>query len=601
MSLEDIDFNGVRREIDSPRSLKACEELGILPEELFQIKFDEFIKNSTDMINLSKDAMHLRYNNIEIYRNKLISEVKQRRKNIMKEMEKKKEKSKANSRCDEILNDDDIMEREINDMINKGAKTLEKIRQKQKNIIEAQIESKIKKEILKLKSDKKEKLIKDLNDKIKEERRIKAMLDERRWREKEKLRQKTLEKSFKEKKKRIEEKNKAEEKRIKAFQEMQEKNHLELLFRKTQNYKLLEKRKEKLLDKLKDEQKKHKEKEEKNLKKVKELEELSKKEKEERFLFYEKREKENQDKYTKSKLKKERSIENLKKLLDTKEDLTQKRLAGLISTRHQNFQDKKIRYEKKLRSIENAIKKTNNDIQKRNDRILEHRLHIDFNVAKVEKQKNDKILERVKSQNYLFMRSVKKRENNFKKLLEKFDGINKKYEEKDKKIKEEKDQKMKNKTIKHEEDYIKDFERQHNLIRINRITFYKNKKKSEDMANKEEKMKQHKLKKQALIAKNLILGDSIEKEKVKLMEEFDSVLQKNKEIHPDIIKKLFPEDLQFYDKIKQITDDALKKYNNEKNIYNGQDKNDNLLKMDDIFLTQHNKNKNNKDGKDENE
>lgn len=595
-----MDFNGVRREIESPRSLKACEELGILPEELFKIKFEEFIKNSTDMINLSKDAMHLRYNNIEIYRNKLISEVKQKRKNIMKDMEKKKEKSKVNSKCDEILNDD-IMEREINDMINKGAKTLEKIRQKQKNIIEAQIESKIKKEILKLKNDKKEKLIKDLNDKIKEERRIKAMLEEHRWKEKEKLRQKTLEKSFREKKKKIEEKNKAEEKRIKAFQEMQEKNHLELLFRKTQTYKLLEKRKEKLLDKLKEEQKRNKEKEEKNLKRVKELEELSKKEKEERFLYYEKREKENQDKYTKSKLKKERSIENLKKLLDTKEDLTQKRLAGLLSTRHQNFHDKKIRYEKKLKSIENAIKKTNNDIQKRNDRILEHRLHIDFNVAKIEKQKNDKILERVKSQNYLFMRSVKKRENNFKKLLEKFDGINKKFEEKDKKIKEEKVQKMKNKTIKHEEDYIKDFERQHNLIRINRITFYKNKKKSEDMANKEDKMKKYKLRKQALIEKNLILGDSIEKEKVKLMEEFDSVLQKNKDIHPDIIKKLFPEDTQFYDKIKQITEDALKKYNNDKNIYNGQDINDNLLKMDDIFLTQHNKNQNNKDTKEENE
>ena len=596
-----MDFNGVRREIESPRSLKACEELGILPEELFKIKFEEFIKNSTDMINLSKDAMHLRYNNIEIYRNKLISEVKQKRKNIMKDMEKKKEKSKVNSKCDEILNDDDIMEREINDMINKGAKTLEKIRQKQKNIIEAQIESKIKKEILKLKNDKKEKLIKDLNDKIKEERRIKAMLEEHRWKEKEKLRQKTLEKSFREKKKKIEEKNKAEEKRIKAFQEMQEKNHLELLFRKTQTYKLLEKRKEKLLDKLKEEQKKNKEKEEKNLKRVKELEELSKKEKEERFLYYEKREKENQDKYTKSKLKKERSIENLKKLLDTKEDLTQKRLAGLLSTRHQNFQDKKIRYEKKLKSIENAIKKTNNDIQKRNDRILEHRLHIDFNVAKIEKQKNDKILERVKSQNYLFMCSVKKRENNFKKLLEKFDGINKKFEEKDKKIKEEKVQKMKNKTIKHEEDYIKDFERQHNFIRINRITFYKNKKKSENMANKEDKMKKYKLRKQALIEKNLFLGDSIEKEKVKLMEEFDSVLQKNKDIHPDIIKKLFPEDTQFYDKIKQITEDALKKYNNDKNIYNGQDKNDNLLKMDDIFLTQHNKNQNNKDTKEENE
>ena len=546
------------------------------------------------MITLSKDAINIRYNNIEIYRNKLISEVKKKRMNIIRDMEEKKEKSKAKSKYDEILNDEEIMEKEINEIIDKGAQTLEKIRQKQKNIIEAQIENKIKKEILKLKSDKKEKQIKELNEKIKEERRIKAMLEEHRWLEKEKLRQKTLEKSFREKKKKIEEKNKAEEKRIKAIQEMKEKNHLELLFRKTQTYKLLEKRKEKLLNKLKDKEKKNKEKEEKNLKREKEFEELLRKEKEERILFYEKKEKENKEKYTKSKLKKEKSIENLKKLLDIKEDVTQKRLAGLLSTRHQNIEDKKIKYEKKLKSIEDAIKKTNNDIKKRNDKILEHQLHIDFNVIKIEKQKNDKILERVKSQNYLFMRSVKKRENNFKKLLEKFDGINKKYEEKDKKINEEKVQKTKNKIIKHEEDYIKDFERQHNLIRMKRIIFFKNQKKSEDIANKEEKIKKFKLRKQALIAKNLILGDSIEKEKVKLMDEFDNVLKKNKEIHPDTVKTLFPKDLKFYDQIKQITDNAFKKYNDEKILHNEQDK-DNLIKMDDIFLTQHSKIQNNKD------
>ena len=129
---------------------------------------------------------------------------------------------------------------------------------------------------------------------------------------------------------------------------------------------------------------------------------------------------------------------------------------------------------------------------------------------------------------------------------------------------------------------------------MKRIIFFKNQKKSEDIANKEEKIKKFKLRKQALIAKNIILGDSIEKEKVKLMDEFDNVLKKNKEIHPDTVKTLFPKDLKFYDQIKQITDNAFKKYNDEKIIHNEQDK-DNLIKMDDIFLTQHSKIQNNKD------
>ena len=51
-------------------------------------------------------------------------------------------KSKTNNR---IINEDDIMENEINEIMKRGAKTLEKIRQQQKNIIEAQIKSNIKK------------------------------------------------------------------------------------------------------------------------------------------------------------------------------------------------------------------------------------------------------------------------------------------------------------------------------------------------------------------------------------------------------------------------------------------------------------------------
>lgn len=593
MSLEDIDFDCEKKELDSPRSLKACEELGILPKELYHKDLQEFIRDNPDMFNLSREILSIRFNNIEKYRHRLISEVKEKRKSIIKKMNDIQRKSKTNNR---IINEDDIMENEINEIMKRGAKTLEKIRQQQKNIIEAQIESKIKKEMLKIKSDKKEIKIRELNEKIKETKKLKSMIEKQKLKEKEEIRQKTIEKNLREKEKKYEEKNRAEEKRVKYFQEMQEKNQMDLIFRRTQNFQLLEKKKEKILDKLKELDKKNKEREDKNLKREKEMEEHIKKEREERMLYNEKKEREYKEKIKKNKLEKMNNIEALRKLLDIKEEKTLIRLSGLITKRHKNLQAQKIRYEQKLKSVGDSIRKSKDEIQKRNHRILEHQLQIDFNVSKMEKKKNEKILERAKSQNYLFLNSLKQRENNIIQMQSKFNELYKKSLYKNEKLKEEKMEQMKYRTIKNEKDFIKYYEIQHNLIRLNRINNYKNKKKLEESTQKEKKIVMHKIRKQDLIHKNLLLGNSIEKEKVKLMEEFNKALLKNQEINSDLIKKLFPDDTKFCDKIKQMTDEAYNSYNNEKldDINN----NDITKKGIDIFLTQH-KNPYNNDTKDE--
>ena len=544
------------------------------------------------MINLSKEVLNLRFNNIEIYRRKLISEVRQKRMRIINEMEKNKEKSKYKSN-NEIMDEDEALEKEINEMIDKGEKTLEKIRQKQKCIIEAQIEKKIKNVIIKLKSDKKEKKIKELNDKIKEDRKMKALLEEQKLKEKERIRKQAVENNLKERVKRNEEKQKAEEKRMKEFQELQERNKIEMLFRQTQSFKLLEIRKEKMLNQMKEKEKKNKEYEDKYIRREKELEELIKREKEERFLSCEQREKINKEKLTRNKLKKEKSIETLKKLLDIKDENTHKRLEGLVTKRHQEMEEQKLKYEIKLKSIEDVMRKTNYNIKKRNDKILEHQLHIDFNVAKMERQKNEKILERVKSQNFLFLRSLKNRESNYKKLQEKFNELHKRLEDKDKKIYEGKINKLKNKTIKQEDEFIKQYEKQHNIIRLNRITMFKNKKKADKISKKEKKIEKYNIRKQTLIQKNMLLSDSIERQKVKLINDFDNALNKNREINADLVKKLFPEDKKFYNKIKNMTDEVYKKYNSEKSNANYSDS----KKENDIFLTQNSKNQNNKESK----
>ena len=190
---------------------------------------------------------------------------------------------------------------------------------------------------------------------------------------------------------------------------------------------------------------------------------------------------------------------------------------------------------------------------------------------------------------------MKKRESNFRKLQEKFSEIHKKLEVKDKKIYEGKINKLKNRTIKHEDDFIKQYEKQHNIIRLNRITMLRNKKKVDALSNKEKKIEKFKIRKQTLMEKNMLLSDSIEKQKVKLIDEFDNALKKSKEINADLVKKLFPEDKKFYEKIKSMTEEVNKKYNSEKTNVN----NNNAKKGNQIFLTQHNKNENDEELKEE--
>ena len=556
--MEDIDFEKQRKEIDSPRSLQACEDLGILPEELFHKTFEEFIKEHPDIINFPQEVLKIRYNNIEDYRNKLIEQVKKKRQDIINQNEEGTEKNNTNQK-NYIIEGNEAMKKEITEMKEKGEKNLEKIRQKQNNIIETKIEKELKTEMLRIKSDKKNMRIKELNDKIKEERKQKIIMDECKFKEKEKLRKQALENQLKEREKRNEDKYKAEQKRLKGYQELQEKNQSELLFRKTQNFKLYEKSKEKILDKLKEIAKRNKEKEEKMIRREKQFEELMRKERENRILVNKQKELENIEKLNKNKIRKERNWEQLKKYLDLKNERTQKRLTGLSSEKHRSLEEQKLRYEKRLRSVEDVLKKSNDEKQKRNDRILKHQLHVNINAEKMGKQKNEQILERVKSQNYLFLSSVRNRENNFKKLQEKYDGINKRFEDKNKKLTLDKINQMKNMTLKQEDEYIKHLERQFNLKRLNRIAANKTKKKVAEKKEKENKIEMHKKKKLNLKEENVIIGDSIVKEKGKLLEKFDDVLKKNKDIDPEFIKELFPEDDKFYNKIKQITDEAYKK------------------------------------------
>ena len=78
------------------------------------------------------------------------------------------------------------------------------------------------------------------------------------------------------------------------------------------------------------------------------------------------------------------------------------------------------------------------------------------------------------------------------------------------------------------------------------------------------------------------MSDSIERQKIQLIDDLNNAL-KNKELNSELVKELFPEDKKFYEKIKNMTNEIYKKYNNEKlsDINNS-----NTQQGKEIFLTQ---------------
>ena len=75
--------------MNSPRSLEACRQLGILPESLYYIDFKTYVQYNPEIIRLSKDIQQIRFDKINKYREETIQLVKDKREEIINNEEKK--------------------------------------------------------------------------------------------------------------------------------------------------------------------------------------------------------------------------------------------------------------------------------------------------------------------------------------------------------------------------------------------------------------------------------------------------------------------------------------------------------------------------------
>ena len=166
--------------MNSPRSLEACRQLGINPQNLYYVKFKTFCDNNPDIKLLKKDLQKRRFDNINSFREEQIEAVKKKREEIIKEQEKALTSQNNNTHTLKKKKKLDALnlEKMLGDMKIREEKNIEKIKQKQKNEIFGEIERNIKNKIIINKSNLKEQKVERLHAQIKQKMQEKAEKEE---------------------------------------------------------------------------------------------------------------------------------------------------------------------------------------------------------------------------------------------------------------------------------------------------------------------------------------------------------------------------------------------------------------------------------------
>ena len=174
-------------------------------------------------------------------------------------------------------------------------------------------------------------------------------------------------------------------------------------------------------------------------------------------------------------------------------------------------------------------------------------------------------MEKSRSQHTLYLKNKNRRILNLKHLEEKYQKINQIIEEKQDKFNQDKIKKNYDLSVKQEDEYIKQYKKKQAIMRLERINQYKTEKRTEELWEKEQKIEEFKKKKKELIDNKSKMTGDLEKEKQELIVKFENTFKKKSQIDANLVKELFPDDNELYNRIKKLTD----KMNNVNEIING--------------------------------
>jgi hypothetical protein len=184
--------------MDSPRSIQACLNLGIQASELIQLDLEEFKEKYPEVRSLSPEMLKYRYNAAEKFRIQSINLIKKERQRIMEEDEVSPDglrrtltnmsRTAGSGGWNKVTDTSSLPDDKMEQILMEQKKAIQKIKQKQRQDIQALIKLQIDKEIsekIKIEKQRRQKEKEEENNRELEKIRIEK---ERKFKQKEKKR-----------------------------------------------------------------------------------------------------------------------------------------------------------------------------------------------------------------------------------------------------------------------------------------------------------------------------------------------------------------------------------------------------------------------------
>ena len=142
--MENVDFSNNSQKINSPRSIKACLNLGIKPHELYKLNIIQFKEKYQDVMKLNEFLINFRYEQEDKFRLAMIKLAAEERNKIIEKEEEKKVKIDNEQKKMLVQNS---LEKKWKKILENEKKNFEIAKRKQQMEIQSIIEDEIKKEI----------------------------------------------------------------------------------------------------------------------------------------------------------------------------------------------------------------------------------------------------------------------------------------------------------------------------------------------------------------------------------------------------------------------------------------------------------------------
>ena len=520
INIENADFSNKNKIINSPRTLKACKELGILPSELYKISIEEYKKKNKSYFTLDQKMLKLRYDGYEKFRKDSVNLVKKRRDILInREKEKEKKDKETTTNMDKLSRKSkteiSFISQSIERMKIGEKRAMENLKNQQRKNIKNLIEEQINHEMIKKMEQKKEWRQQKREEQIEKEKKEYEVV------------KKKAEDELNERKKKIEEKNLKKEELYR--QKLKEQNNLdeEMKIKKKLEYEY--------------NQRKLFEENEKYLKKKEEMRE-----------------------------KIEKALDDLRMRIEQKDKTIDERIQIHLEKQEKKLEEAKKKNQEKqnriMKNLQYNEEERNNEI----NLLMLHQSHIDQNVILSKLKTKEKISKQAEVISSKFAINQDKRnqlEESQIRKVEEMKEKNKQAEERFEAKKKEEEEILKQKK---EERKMKEMEREIVNERKKRIEIMEKEKKIEEINEKEKKIKEILEQKNQMIKEREKNQIKMNKQRDNMLKFIDNIKKQNKEIEPEMIKEMFPDDENLYKEVVKMKElqkeeERRKKLNNYEN------------------------------------